>query len=54
MQSTEPQYLLKSAGYVTCSIACLAIHIARLAGNGLVTRRAVDWGAIIGSRVGSK
>jgi hypothetical protein len=48
MQSTEPQNLLTSAGYAICSIADLAIHIERLAGKGLVTRRAVGCGAIIG------
>ena len=32
----------------------MAIHLVRLAGNGLAIRRAVDWGAIIGSGVGSR
>ena len=45
---------MKSTGYAICSIACLAIHIARLAGDGLVIRHAVDWGVITGNRVGSK
>ena len=54
MQSTAPQNLLKSAAYTTCSVACLAIHTARLAGNGLAIRRAVYWGVTIGSGVGSR
>ena len=41
MQLTEPQNPLSSTAYAICSIADLAIHSARLACNGLVTRRAV-------------
>ena len=48
MQLTEPQNPLSSAAYAICSIADLAIHTERLAGKGLVTRRAVGCGAIIG------
>ena len=47
MQLTTTHYLLKSAVYAICSIACLAIHLVRLAENGLVTRRTVGSGIII-------
>ena len=38
MQLTTTQYLLKSAGYAICSIACLTIHLFDCL-QWLVTRR---------------